>query len=100
MAVVDASFISLATILPHVAGLLKAKGEILCLVKPQFEAPREAVDKGGIVTDETQYQEVIQAVVQAAHSLSLRVIGIMESPITGRKGNREFFIYLRKDVPA
>jgi len=96
MAVIDASFISLAAILPHVVGLLKPEGEILCLAKPQFEAPPDAVGAGGIVSSEKQYQEVIRAVVQSAHSLSLRVMGIMESPIRGRKGNREFFIYLRK----
>jgi len=95
MAVIDASFISLAAILPHVAGLLTPEGEIICLVKPQFEAPPAAVGEGGIVSSEKQYQEVIRAVVQSAHNLSLRVLGIMESPIRGRKGNREFFIYLR-----
>jgi 23S rRNA (cytidine1920-2'-O)/16S rRNA (cytidine1409-2'-O)-methyltransferase len=96
LAVVDVSFTSLKKILPHVTGLLTPDGETLCLVKPQFEVKKGSVEKGGIVRDIKQYQKVIQDLVIAARKLSLKVIGIMESPIQGQKGNREFFMYAKK----
>lgn len=94
-AVVDASFASLAGILPAVAGLLPAQGFILALVKPQFEVHARHVGRGGIVRDEKRYQEVFRRLIGSVQALDMRVCGIMESPITGQKGNREFFFYLR-----
>ena len=91
--VVDASFTSLKRLLPHVLTLGSTPTHILCLVKPQFELPRQIVPRGGIVRDPKRYQEVIQDVVLMIRGLGLRIIGIVESPVTGRKGNREFFIY-------
>jgi len=96
LAVIDASFISLQKILPKVLSLLVPNGEILCLVKPQFEVEKGRLGEGGIVDDPRHYREVIRGLVLECHSLSLRVIGIIESPIHGRKGNREFFLYAGK----
>jgi 23S rRNA (cytidine1920-2'-O)/16S rRNA (cytidine1409-2'-O)-methyltransferase len=96
LAVIDVSFTSLKKILPHVTELLTPDGEILSLVKPQFEVKKGSVEKGGIVRDMKQYQKVIHDLVLAARRLSLHVIGIMESPIQGQKGNREFFMYMKK----
>lgn len=96
LAVIDVSFTSLKKIWPPVIALLKPQGELLSLVKPQFEAAKEDVATGGIVRSLKIYQQVMQAMVEAAHALSLHVIGIMESPIRGQKGNREFFLYAIK----
>lgn len=94
-AVIDASFVSLKGILPSVMSLLPAQGHILALVKPQFEVNRRGLANGGIVRDERQYQEVFKTLISNVHALGMHVVGILESPITGQKGNREFFIYLR-----
>jgi 23S rRNA (cytidine1920-2'-O)/16S rRNA (cytidine1409-2'-O)-methyltransferase len=96
LAVIDASFTSLRHLLQPVLRLLVPAGELLCLVKPQFEARRGAVSKGGIVRDEKHYQEALRSVALAMRSAGLCVSGIVESPIHGAKGNREFFIYARK----
>jgi 23S rRNA (cytidine1920-2'-O)/16S rRNA (cytidine1409-2'-O)-methyltransferase len=95
LAVIDASFISLKKILPKVVSILNKNGEILALIKPQFEAKKKDVETGGIVRDEKLYQEIIKDIVEESKKLSLIVAGIMESPIKGQKGNREFFIYLK-----
>jgi len=95
-AVIDVSFTSLKKIWPPVIALLKPQGELLSLVKPQFEAGKKDVEAGGIVRSLKKYQEVMQAMVETAHALSLHVVGIMESPIRGQKGNREFFLYAVK----
>ena len=97
LAVIDASFISLKKILPKVVSLLNKDGEILALIKHQFEAKKEDVEAGGIVRDERLYREIIKDIVEKSKKLSLIVTGIMESPIKGQKGNREFFIYLKKN---
>ena len=97
LAVIDASFTSLRRLLGSVLRLLCPAGELVCLVKPQFEARREAVGKGGIVRDEKQYQEAIYDLVRFMRQGGLVISGIAESPIQGAKGNREFFIYARKD---
>jgi 23S rRNA (cytidine1920-2'-O)/16S rRNA (cytidine1409-2'-O)-methyltransferase len=65
-------------------------------VKPQFEARKEDVEAGGVVRKIETYQQVMQSLVKAARALSLHVVGIMESPIRGQKGNREFFLYAIK----
>jgi 23S rRNA (cytidine1920-2'-O)/16S rRNA (cytidine1409-2'-O)-methyltransferase len=96
LSVIDVSFTSLKKVWPSVIALLKPRGELLSLVKPQFEARKKAVEEGGMVRSVKTYQEVMQALVETAHALSLHVIGIMESPIRGQKGNREFFLYTTK----
>lgn len=95
LAVIDASFTSLTGLLPPVISLLPAQGYILALVKPQFEVKSRDCVRGGIVRDEKKYQQVFEKLITVVHSLSMHVIGIVESPLSGQKGNREFFIYLR-----
>jgi 23S rRNA (cytidine1920-2'-O)/16S rRNA (cytidine1409-2'-O)-methyltransferase len=96
LAVIDVSFTSLKKIWPSVIPLLKLDGALLSLVKPQFEAKKEEVEAGGLVRNIKTYQKVMQSLVEAARALSLHVVGIMESPIRGQKGNREFFLYAIK----
>jgi 23S rRNA (cytidine1920-2'-O)/16S rRNA (cytidine1409-2'-O)-methyltransferase len=93
---VDVSFISLRQILPVIPALLEPAGDVVTLVKPQFEAGREEVGKGGIVRDQAVQHRVVEAVVAAAESLGLSRAGLIESPITGMEGNREFLLHLRR----
>ena len=96
MVTVDVSFISLRQILPVIPPLLEPGGDVITLVKPQFEAGREEVGKGGIVRDVEVQQRVVEAVTTAAAQLGLARAGLIESPITGMEGNREFLIHLRR----
>jgi 23S rRNA (cytidine1920-2'-O)/16S rRNA (cytidine1409-2'-O)-methyltransferase len=93
---IDASFISLTMLLPRVPAVLREGGECLALVKPQFEVGREHVGKGGIVRDQALQQAAVEKAAGAGVAAGMRYIGSCESPITGREGNREFFILLRK----
>jgi 23S rRNA (cytidine1920-2'-O)/16S rRNA (cytidine1409-2'-O)-methyltransferase len=93
---IDASFISLALIIPRVPVLMKPGACCLPLVKPQFEVGREHVGKGGIVRDPVLHRTAIEKVAEAARSAGLEYEGCCESPIAGREGNREFFLLLRK----
>lgn len=95
LAVVDASFIALAKVLPATAGLLKPGGRIIALIKPQFEVGKGEVGKGGIVRDPAAHEKVIEDVRRTASDLGLTVTGLCESPITGADGNREFLILLQ-----
>jgi 23S rRNA (cytidine1920-2'-O)/16S rRNA (cytidine1409-2'-O)-methyltransferase len=92
---VDVSFISLRHILPVLPPLLARDADVIALVKPQFEAGRAEVGKGGIVGDESVHARVVEEVTATAHALGLTRAGLTESPITGMEGNREFFIHLR-----
>jgi 23S rRNA (cytidine1920-2'-O)/16S rRNA (cytidine1409-2'-O)-methyltransferase len=92
----DASFISLTMLLAPVCGILKPGGYCLALVKPQFEVGREKVGKGGIVKSERDQVESVEKIVRAGEQLGLGCIGSCESPITGKEGNREFFVLFRK----
>jgi 23S rRNA (cytidine1920-2'-O)/16S rRNA (cytidine1409-2'-O)-methyltransferase len=89
---IDASFISLSLLLPRVPALLKPNGLCLALVKPQFEVGRDRVGKGGIVTDAADQRAAVDKIIQAGQSIGFSLKGEMESPITGREGNREFFV--------
>jgi len=93
---IDVSFISLKHILPVVPPLLAADGHVVALVKPQFEAGREDVGKGGIVRDEAIHTRVVEAVVAAARDVGLSKAGLIPSPITGAEGNIEFLLHLRR----
>jgi 23S rRNA (cytidine1920-2'-O)/16S rRNA (cytidine1409-2'-O)-methyltransferase len=94
---IDVSFISLTKILPAAVPLLNASGAILALIKPQFEVGRGEVGKGGIVKDPATHRRVIETIRRFAEGeLGLRCLGVIESPIPGGEGNREFFIYLRR----
>jgi 23S rRNA (cytidine1920-2'-O)/16S rRNA (cytidine1409-2'-O)-methyltransferase len=96
LATIDASFISLRLILPSVRSLLMPHGEIVALIKPQFEVGKGKVGKGGVVRRREEHERVIEEIQEAAGSLQLQAIGVAESPLVGPKGNKEFFIYLRK----
>ena len=91
----DLSFISVRSVLPAIAPRLLPGGDLVVLVKPQFEAGREEVGKGGLVRDATVHERVIDEVTAAANALGLSRAGLAESPITGAEGNREFFLHLR-----
>jgi 23S rRNA (cytidine1920-2'-O)/16S rRNA (cytidine1409-2'-O)-methyltransferase len=93
---IDVAFISLRHILPEVPKLLAPGGDVVVLVKPQFEAGREQVGKGGIVTDPAVHDEVITRVASEAASVGLTRCGLTPSPITGAAGNREFLMHLRR----
>ena len=96
LAAIDVSFISLRLVLPKVKGLLTPSGAILALIKPQFEVGKGKVGKGGVVRSHEEHLRVIEEIKEAAVGLSLEVGGVTESPLLGPKGNREFFIYLKK----
>ncbi|GAB4334718.1 MAG: TlyA family rRNA (cytidine-2'-O)-methyltransferase [Candidatus Abyssubacteria bacterium] len=94
LATVDVSFISLALVLPPVAHVLADRGEIIALIKPQFEAGREKVGKGGVVRDPAVHAEVIDKIVALTEDIEFDSRGVIESPILGPAGNKEFLIYL------
>lgn len=94
---IDTSFISIEKFLSHLLGFLKEGGLILSLIKPQFEVGRGEVGKGGVVRDPTLHQKVIDRISTFARELGLRVLGVVESPLIGPKGNKEFFICFRKE---
>ena len=100
IATVDVSFISLSKILPAVAGCVAADGEILALVKPQFELGPERVGKGGVVREAAARRDALRGVAEAAGGAGLAVVGFASSGLPGAKGNRETFIRLRKDAAA
>ena len=97
LAVIDVSFISLRLVLPRVRELLSPPGDVIALVKPQFEVGKGAVGKGGVVRDPEQHQQVLGAVGDFARQLGYLVAGQMPSPILGAKGSREFLLYLRRN---
>jgi 23S rRNA (cytidine1920-2'-O)/16S rRNA (cytidine1409-2'-O)-methyltransferase len=94
LAVIDASFISLAKVLPATAGLLRRGGRIIALIKPQFEVGKGEVGKGGIVRDPLGWEKAIDGVRRVAREIGLVDGGLCESPITGADGNKEFLILL------
>jgi 23S rRNA (cytidine1920-2'-O)/16S rRNA (cytidine1409-2'-O)-methyltransferase len=92
---VDVSFISLRHILPVIPPLLAPSADVVALVKPQFEAGRKDVGRGGLVTDPAVHTRVVDQVTAAAAAVGLPRVGLIESPITGAEGNREFLMHLR-----
>ena len=92
---IDVSFISVRQILPALVPLLRPGADLVVLVKPQFEAGRDEVRKGGLVHDAAVHSRVIDEVAAAADALGLTRVAMTESPITGTEGNREFFLHLR-----
>ncbi len=93
----DVSFISLTKILIPARNLLKCGGEMVCLVKPQFEAGREKVGKNGVVRDGGIHREVVCRMVDYADAVGFRVVDLDYSPIRGPEGNIEYLLYLRKE---
>jgi 23S rRNA (cytidine1920-2'-O)/16S rRNA (cytidine1409-2'-O)-methyltransferase len=96
LAVIDTSFISLTKVIPKVLEFLKNNGQLLALIKPQFEVGRGQVGKGGVVRDPQLHRQVIKDMEQFCQSQGLEVLGVKESSLLGPKGNREFFIYAVK----
>ncbi|WKZ31970.1 MAG: TlyA family RNA methyltransferase [Thermodesulfobacteriota bacterium] len=96
LAVIDVSFISLEKVLPRVMEFLKEKGAVLALIKPQFEVGKGQVGKGGVVRDPRMHAEVVERISRFSEGVGYKVISTGESPITGAKGNREFWIRLEK----
>ncbi|MBQ7066275.1 MAG: TlyA family RNA methyltransferase [Lachnospiraceae bacterium] len=95
---VDVSFISLTKILPAAKPLLVHDGEMVCLIKPQFEAGREKVGKKGVVTDKSVHKEVIERIMEFAADMGFEILGLSYSPIKGPEGNIEYLIHIRKTV--
>jgi 23S rRNA (cytidine1920-2'-O)/16S rRNA (cytidine1409-2'-O)-methyltransferase len=96
LAVIDASFISLTLVVPKVLTLLAPKGEVIALIKPQFEVGKGKVGKGGVVRDPVLHAEVVKRLQEQAALWNVGVRGVIESPILGPKGNKEFLLYLQK----
>ncbi|WP_257284320.1 TlyA family RNA methyltransferase [Endozoicomonas sp. SESOKO1] len=96
LAVMDVSFISQTRILPSLVPLLKKGGQLLSLVKPQFEVGPGGLGKGGIVRDSGLFPEVEQSIKACCIDLGLTICGYFDSPITGGDGNREFFIWAQR----
>ena len=93
---VDVSFISLTKVLPAVYMLLKEGGEAVCLIKPQFEAGRQALSKKGIIKDASVREKTVKDISEFAAVTGFKVIGTITSPVRGGDGNVEFLIHLRK----
>ena len=101
LSVVDVSFISLKIVLPTIKTLLKPTGQVLCLIKPQFEAGKEKVGKKGVVREPATHKEVLDHFVALAHELDFRIVGLTFSPVKGPEGNIEFLGHLTLcDVPG
>lgn len=96
LAVMDVSFISVTKILPALIHLLKPGGKMIILIKPQFEVRKGEVGKGGIVRDEEKHERVVQNVNRFAESIGLAPSGLIDSPILGACGNKEFLAIYNK----
>ncbi len=94
---IDASFISLKILLPAAKKWLMPEGEIVALIKPQFEAGRDRVGKGGVVRDANVHRDVLEDVMNFAQSISLYPHGLIRSPLLGPAGNVEFLVWLRQE---
>jgi 23S rRNA (cytidine1920-2'-O)/16S rRNA (cytidine1409-2'-O)-methyltransferase len=94
---IDASFISLRPILARAISYLKPAGTIVGLVKPQFEAGRKNVNRGGVVRDAAVHGSVLRSVIETAQNLGLIAVGLEASPLRGPAGNREFFLAMRRE---
>lgn len=97
---IDVSFISLSKVLPAVYELLFTKGEVVALIKPQFEAGREKVGKKGVVRDKKVHIEVIEAVFKYAKDNKFKILNLSYSPVKGPEGNIEYLYHLSKDEKA
>ncbi len=95
LATIDVSFISLGMILPSIAGVIAAGADTVALIKPQFEVGKGEVGRGGIVSDPAQHRRVLTEVIESALSAGLKAIGLIDSPIHGAEGNREFLVHLK-----
>lgn len=94
---IDVSFISLKKIMPATLGLLKDDGEVVALIKPQFEAGREKVGKKGVVREISTHKEVVHEIIDFLLGENLNILGVGYSPIKGPEGNREYLVYFTKN---
>jgi len=92
---IDVSFISLKIVVPAILKFMKANGSIIALIKPQFEVGKGKVGKGGVVRDSLMHDEVIKNLSAFFIETGLKIEGVISSPVTGPKGNREFLIYMK-----
>jgi 23S rRNA (cytidine1920-2'-O)/16S rRNA (cytidine1409-2'-O)-methyltransferase len=97
IAVIDVSFISLTLVVPKVCEFLSPGGEVVALIKPQFEVGKGEVGKGGVVRDEEKRRLAVGRVQEALEASGLVTVGVMESPVRGQKGNTEYLIYLKTE---
>ncbi|MEI6132483.1 MAG: TlyA family RNA methyltransferase [Bacillota bacterium] len=95
-ATIDVSFISLSKVLPKVVSFMKQGSQLICLIKPQFEAGRDKVGKKGVVREISTHEEVIRNVINAAYREGLSFLGLSFSPIKGPEGNIEFLCWFEK----
>ena len=95
---IDVSFISVRKILPSAASVANPGADLLILIKPQFELPREDIGAGGIVTDTALHQKAVTAVREAAAKLALEILGVRPSHLPGAEGNQEYFMHARKPL--
>jgi 23S rRNA (cytidine1920-2'-O)/16S rRNA (cytidine1409-2'-O)-methyltransferase len=100
LVVIDASFIGLEKLLPAARALLKPRGDVIALVKPQFQVGQDKVGKGGVVRDPEVRREAISTIIDAAEELGFQVRAQSDSVIMGPKGNQETFIWLRRGEEA
>jgi len=100
LSVIDVSFISLKIVLPVIKTFLKPTGQVLCLIKPQFEAGKEKVGKKGVVRDPAVHKEVLDMFVALADELNFNILGLTFSPVKGPEGNIEFLGHLSLDKPG
>lgn len=96
LAVVDVSFISVKKLLPAIVPLLEPVGELVILIKPQFEVGRGEVGKGGVVRESVKHRRVVNDINEFAEGLLLKVRGVIKSPVTGAEGNKEFLAFYAK----
>lgn len=94
LSVIDVSFISLKIVLPVIKTFLKPTGQVLCLIKPQFEAGKDKVGKKGVVREESVHKEVLDNFVILANELAFKILGLTFSPVKGPEGNIEFLAHL------
>ena len=101
LSVIDVSFISLGIVLPTIKTLLKPTGQVLCLIKPQFEAGKEKVGKKGVVREPEIHKEVLDGFVETVTELGFTILGLTFSPVKGPEGNIEFLGHLTlEDKPG
>lgn len=96
LSVIDVSFISLKIVLPVIKTFLKPDGQVLCLIKPQFEAGKEKVGKKGVVREPETHKEVLDNFIMLAKSLDFVILGLTFSPVKGPEGNIEFLAHLTR----
>ena len=96
LAVADLSFISLKLVLPAISSVLKDEAELVCLIKPQFEAGKDEVGKKGVVRDVSVHLAVIESILEFVPTIGLTVLGLDYSPIKGPEGNIEYLCYMKK----